>query len=281
MNDFLYTVTSLAYLLIYVECLDISNYFNQMTLQDLHTLHTNCTVHLTTVYYLTECPALCNSHSNCIFYHLQPDVKRCTLCNIPEPSQPSPVMSSSLAPDTNIMTKQSCGVYKQLNRCSNQFVYKFGDFDSSYWVMNTPDNFTFESRFTAQFWTVESDGVIVYAPGLLSSQDDFYSIYMKAGHVIFAFDNGLGTAVIKTMNTYNDGRWHSLLVYKYERSGWLTVDSETITGSVAQRKFVDTQYISVGGVIPQCVDSANSKMVRPKHINNQWLAFEFYNSYLV
>lgn len=60
----------------------------------------------------------------------------------------------------------------------------------------------------------------------VSLQQKFFAIQLEDGHVVLKYNLGSGTVVLRSPDTYNDGKWHSLEATRGEDEGLLIVSKE-------------------------------------------------------
>lgn len=58
------------------------------------------------------------------------------------------------------------------------------------------------SEFSVEFKTTAEDGVLMYVDDQKPSPIDFLAIYMKNGHLVYAFNPGSGPAVVRSPLKY-------------------------------------------------------------------------------
>ena len=58
----------------------------------------------------------------------------------------------------------------------------------------------------------------------MHGDQDYLSIEMVEGHVLYQYDLGSGAAVIQSAETFNDGQWHTLLANRRNAEGLLLID---------------------------------------------------------
>ena len=116
--------------------------------------------------------------------------------------------------------------------------------------------------FSVEFKTTTSDGVVFY-----SSDDkhvDFFSLYMKSGQLVFAFNCGSGTTRIMSDKTYHDGMWHTVVFSRDQKSGQLITNDgeETKTGESpgpsTTMNVISPYYL--GGLSPDVTELATKNL---------------------
>ena len=76
------------------------------------------------------------------------------------------------------------------------------------------------SQVQLKFKTYAPNGLIF----LMHGDQDYLSIEMVEGHVLYQYDLGSGAAVIQSAETFNDGQWHTLLANRRNAEGLLLID---------------------------------------------------------
>ncbi|XP_069958976.1 laminin subunit alpha isoform X2 [Cherax quadricarinatus] len=98
---------------------------------------------------------------------------------------------------------------------------------NGYAAMDTRNGYRFKRQFDIQmdFKTYAEDGILFIIDG---GPDQYMTVAMEEGHVIFQYNLGSGVATMKSDNTYHDGEWHHVEVARQQRNGVLKIASETI-----------------------------------------------------
>ncbi|XP_054719477.1 laminin subunit alpha-like [Uloborus diversus] len=103
-----------------------------------------------------------------------------------------------------------------------------------------------ETHIKMLFKTYAEEGLLF----LIGKNKEFLALELEEGYVILKFNLGSGTAVLRSQETFNDGKWHSLEATRVENEGILKVDQVEVDnsnspGSEATLSF--TNEIYVGG----------------------------------
>ena len=79
------------------------------------------------------------------------------------------------------------------------------------------------------FKTYTPNGLIF----LMHGDQDYFSIEMVDGHVLYQYDLGSGAADIRSNGTFNDGQWHTLTATRRNQMGQLLIDDHRKDKSLA------------------------------------------------
>jgi hypothetical protein len=94
--------------------------------------------------------------------------------------------------------------------------------------------------------TLAENGLIF----VIGSQEDFLSIEMKDGFVVYQFDLGSGPATLKSNQRFNDGEWHTIHANRVMQDGILKIDGLTADSGRSQRskkELATDQNVYIGG----------------------------------
>ncbi|KAI4885445.1 hypothetical protein NFI96_026270 [Prochilodus magdalenae] len=129
--------------------------------------------------------------------------------------------------------------------------------------------------------TRSASGILLYMSD--ESDDDFLSLFLLHGKLTLSFGSGQQQLRLHTTGTYNDGRWHNIILVRDGNLGRLVVDGV----SVVEEKLPNTNFslllhdpLYVGGVppgraqkhIPKTVVSSVSGCVRGLQVNGRWIS---------
>ncbi|GFY37998.1 laminin-like protein epi-1 [Trichonephila inaurata madagascariensis] len=106
--------------------------------------------------------------------------------------------------------------------------------------------FSSETTIKMLFKTYAKDGLMF----LIGKNNDFFALEMQDGHVILKYDLGSGLATLKSPETYNDGKWHSLEAARVDKDAILKVDQEEVDSGISpggETSLSTTNQIFVGG----------------------------------
>ncbi|XP_035223568.1 laminin subunit alpha-like, partial [Stegodyphus dumicola] len=103
-----------------------------------------------------------------------------------------------------------------------------------------------ETIIKMQFKTYAKEGLLF----LIGKNNKFLALQMEEGHIVLKYNLGSGTAVLRSPEAYNDGKWHSLEATRVEKEAVLKVDQVEVDsgqspGSESVLSF--TNQIFVGG----------------------------------
>ncbi|XP_064094479.1 laminin subunit alpha-like isoform X2 [Macrobrachium nipponense] len=100
---------------------------------------------------------------------------------------------------------------------------------NGYAALDTRNGYRFQKLFDIQidFKTFAEDGILFM---IVSESDQYMSVSLEEGHLLFQYDLGTGGATIRSENTYNDGQWHHVEVARQQKAGVLKIAQETIQG---------------------------------------------------
>ncbi|XP_054153409.1 laminin subunit alpha-like [Oppia nitens] len=107
-------------------------------------------------------------------------------------------------------------------------------------------NLTIETYIRLKFKTFAKDGLLF----LIGHERDFLAIEMRDGLVNFKYDLGSGPYAITSGETYNDGKWHSLIANRFEKEGAISIDGIPKTHGEAiglNKELSTTDDIYIGG----------------------------------
>uniref|UniRef100_A0A3Q4MA73 Heparan sulfate proteoglycan 2 n=1 Tax=Neolamprologus brichardi TaxID=32507 RepID=A0A3Q4MA73_NEOBR len=78
--------------------------------------------------------------------------------------------------------------------------------------------------------TSSSDGLILWQgvePGEHGKRQDFISLGLQNGHLVFSYQLGSGEAQILSQRSINDGRWHKITAVRTGKDGYIQIDGGT------------------------------------------------------
>ena len=107
-------------------------------------------------------------------------------------------------------------------------------------------NLTKETYITLKFKTFAREGLLF----LIGQERDFLALEMREGLVIFKYELGSGPYVLTSNETFNDGKWHSILANRFEKEGAISVDGILLTHGEAiglSTELSTTDDIYIGG----------------------------------
>ncbi|KAK7100839.1 laminin subunit alpha-like isoform X2 [Littorina saxatilis] len=85
------------------------------------------------------------------------------------------------------------------------------------------------TQLSLYFKTSQADALLAYVGGQRRAenlQNDFISLELRGGRVVFQFNLGAGPAIIASSRSYADGQWHQAVVERIGKSGTLIVRSD-------------------------------------------------------
>uniref|UniRef100_A0AAR2M073 Laminin, alpha 4 n=1 Tax=Pygocentrus nattereri TaxID=42514 RepID=A0AAR2M073_PYGNA len=127
--------------------------------------------------------------------------------------------------------------------------------------------------------TRSSFGVLLYVSD--ESDDDFLSLFLSHGKLTFTLGSGQQELRLQTMDTYNDGQWHNIILVRDGNVGQLVVDGVLVVEEKLPNRNISLLLqdpLCVGGVppgraqkhIPRSVSSF-SGCVRGLQLNGRWI----------
>eukprot|EP00106_Octopus_bimaculoides_P021089 XP_014788531.1 PREDICTED: laminin subunit alpha-like [Octopus bimaculoides] len=124
--------------------------------------------------------------------------------------------------------------------------YRFdGD---SYFELKATHNVQKRFDISLSFNTFKPNGLLLLMYDTKSQ--DFASIDMRDGHIVYQYDLGGGRAFIATKERYNDGKWHQVQIRRHFQEGHLSMDSGTATyleKSPGNLKMLAVKKLFIGG----------------------------------
>ena len=111
----------------------------------------------------------------------------------------------------------------------------------------TPDTRKFIIKLS--FKTFVEDGLIY----LMGKGRQFLSLEMRNGQLLYQYDLGEGTIVLRSLDKYNDGNWHTLEAIRQDTMGALKVDDHTVASSQERgttKPLASSDHIYFGGYPP-------------------------------
>lgn len=145
---------------------------------------------------------------------------------------------------------------------------RFGSSQShSWWEIDVPLKDKKRNAFQFYFRTFSAEGILLYAAD--KKHNDFISVYLQNGQVVYAFDCGSGMAILKSSKTYNNGIWYKVDVTRDEKVGQLSVDNAvnprvSSTGQSTELNII--QPIIFGGISEEI--STNTQFAKNIPISN-------------
>ncbi|GIY52598.1 hypothetical protein CDAR_86411, partial [Caerostris darwini] len=106
--------------------------------------------------------------------------------------------------------------------------------------------FASETTIKMLFKTYAKDGLLF----LIGKNNDFFALEIQDGHIILKYNLGTGLATLKSPDTYNDGKWHSLEAARFDKDAVLKVDQVEVDSAVSpggETTLSTTNQIFVGG----------------------------------
>ncbi|XP_056402190.1 pikachurin isoform X1 [Hyla sarda] len=163
-----------------------------------------------------------------------------------------------------------CPVGFQGRHCEEAFVLAIPQFNESVrsyavtrWPFE-PHHYLSFMEFDMTFRPDAEDGTILYSYD--KDSKDFVSITMVGGYVVFRFDCGSGTAVIRSEKTVSLGQWHEMRVSRTAKNGLLQVDNQKQVEGMSEGGFTQIKCnpdIYIGGVPDYDTVKKNSGVLRP------------------
>lgn len=128
----------------------------------------------------------------------------------------------------DLLSNQECTLSKQYDTSQLKSVgLRFGLTKQSRLEVHETFPIKISTFVSFKFRTLQSEGLMFYASD--SQFNDFISVWLANGYVNYAFDCGSGFMHIKTMRTYNDGRYHTVVIKRDKQAGTLTISDRTNT----------------------------------------------------
>ncbi|KAM4709597.1 pikachurin isoform 2-T2 [Discoglossus pictus] len=163
-----------------------------------------------------------------------------------------------------------CPIGFQGRHCEEAFTLAIPQFNESLrsfavtrWPFE-PQHYLSFMEFDMTFRADTEDGTILYSYD--TDSKDFVSINMVNGYVVFRFDCGSGTAVIRSEKPVSLGEWHELRVSRTAKNGILQVDNQKQVEGMAEGAFTQIKCntdIYIGGVPNYDTVKKNSGVLRP------------------
>uniref|UniRef100_A0A8C5LSG1 EGF like, fibronectin type III and laminin G domains n=1 Tax=Leptobrachium leishanense TaxID=445787 RepID=A0A8C5LSG1_9ANUR len=163
-----------------------------------------------------------------------------------------------------------CPIGYQGRHCEEAYILAIPHFNEtirSYAVTRwpfEPHHYLSFMEFDITFRPDTNDGTILYSYDMDSK--DFISITLVNGHVLFRFDCGSGTAVIRSEKPITLGQWHELRLSRTAKNGILQVDNQNPVEGMAEGAFTQIKCnpdIYIGGVPNFDAVKKNSGVIRP------------------
>lgn len=188
---------------------------------------------------------------------------------IPEKPNP-PIVRPTLPPITPV-DKCSLPLVPASSASPGKKGVHFGASKShSRWELNLDIKNKIRNSVQFYFRTFSEEGIILYAAD--KKYNDFISVYLQDGKVVYAFNCGSGTATYKTEQKYNDGVWHKMEVSRKKKDGQISVDDVTspkITSPGGSTELNIIPPFSFGGISEETL--ANPFFIRTLPIKNYQL----------
>lgn len=111
----------------------------------------------------------------------------------------------------------------------------------------TPDTRKFIIKLS--FKTFVEDGLIY----LMGKGRQFLSLEMRNGQLLYQYDLGEGTIVLRSLDKYNDGNWHTLEAIRQDSMGALKIDDHTVASNQERgttKPLASSDHIYFGGYPP-------------------------------
>ena len=102
------------------------------------------------------------------------------------------------------------------------------------------------SDFLLQFKTFAENGLLLF----IGKGNDFLSIELKDGKLLYQYDLGGGRAQLLSDKTYNDGQWHDVMASRKKQEGVLRVDGVLVDSGSSQGDMTQlstTNLLYIGG----------------------------------
>ncbi|XP_050725715.1 laminin subunit alpha-like isoform X5 [Eriocheir sinensis] len=118
-----------------------------------------------------------------------------------------------------------------------------------------PDNPRADFKFAFGFKTMSDNGIIFYAAS--GTHQDYITFYIKDGKLVFSFNPGMGAAIMRTEDFFNDGVWHNVVLERKGNEGTLYIDGFLKANGTSRG---DSVYIDLqvpyyyGGVAAEVVE---------------------------
>jgi len=109
----------------------------------------------------------------------------------------------------------------------------------------TPD----ENKLSFEFKTYAEEGVMFYM-----GKDDYFSVELRRGKIVFQYDLGSGSAILQSTRRYNDGKWHKIFIHRQKKKGLLRIDDSKTEKEILKESrgklsnLETTQDIYFGGI---------------------------------
>ncbi|XP_075040327.1 pikachurin isoform X2 [Mixophyes fleayi] len=163
-----------------------------------------------------------------------------------------------------------CPIGFQGRNCEEAFILAIPQFNETArsfaetrWPFE-PHHYLSFMEFDMTFRPDAEDGSVLYSYD--ADSKDFVSINMVNGYVVFRFDCGSGTAVIRSEKPVSLGQWHELRVSRTAKNGLLQVDNQGQVEGMSEGGFTQIKCnpaIYIGGVPDYDMVKKNSGVLRP------------------
>ncbi|XP_018100005.1 pikachurin isoform X3 [Xenopus laevis] len=144
-----------------------------------------------------------------------------------------------------------------------QFNESARSFGAAKWPLE-PHHYLSFMEFDMTFRPDTEDGTILYS--FDTDSKDFISLTLVNGYVVFRFDCGSGTAVIRTEKPVTLGQWHELRFSRTARNGILQVDNQKQVHGISEGGFSQIKCntdLFIGGVPDYDTVKKNSGVLKP------------------
>ena len=121
------------------------------------------------------------------------------------------------------------------------------------WIgLDIPNDVVNRFDLELSFRSFSDDGILFFVQG--SKDNDFLSLTLREKFVEFKYDLGSGqTLTLRSNVQVRLGHWHRLVAKRYNRDGFLSLDSDKVTGSsVGSIKTLNVDKLGyIGGINPE------------------------------
>ncbi|XP_078729472.1 basement membrane-specific heparan sulfate proteoglycan core protein isoform X5 [Lampetra fluviatilis] len=118
-----------------------------------------------------------------------------------------------------------CHLGKSGETCMQGELITVPSFSGASFVSLPPlSNVQKQLTLSLEFRPLQLDGLLLYSGARRGIHDDFVSVALANGHAELRYHLGSGTAVLRSPERVQAGRWHRLVVERVEREGWLRLD---------------------------------------------------------
>ncbi|XP_075928964.1 basement membrane-specific heparan sulfate proteoglycan core protein isoform X5 [Petromyzon marinus] len=118
-----------------------------------------------------------------------------------------------------------CHLGKSGETCMQGELITVPSFSGASFVSLPPlSNVQKQLTLSLEFRPLQLDGLLLYSGARRGIHDDFVSVALANGHAELRYHLGSGTAVLRSPERVQVGRWHRLAAERVEREGWLRLD---------------------------------------------------------